>query len=133
MKEKLLKAICVGLMIGVSALIFFVCSSLKHTLFQSTAFDLGIFDQAVYLISLGQPPVSSLLNFPIIADHAAWLLYPLGLLYKIHPDVHWLLAVQAAALALFRFAYLGFSTSGWVKRGTGSSNGSGVPPVPAGF
>ena len=37
--------------IGVSALILFGCSSLRHELFQSNAFDLGIFDQAVYLIS----------------------------------------------------------------------------------
>jgi uncharacterized membrane protein len=40
-----------------SALILFGCSSLRHALFQSNAFDLGLFDQAVYLISQGQPPI----------------------------------------------------------------------------
>lgn len=100
MKGKLIKPNTLGLMVGISGLIFFACSSFRHALFESTAFDLAIFDQAIYLISLGQPPISSFLGFHILADHAAWLLYPLGLLYKIHPDVHWLFAVQAAALAV---------------------------------
>jgi len=87
-------------MIGVSALILFICSSLRHALFQSGAFDLGIFDQAVYLISQGESPISSFLEFHILGDHAAGIFYPLAVLYKIYPDVHWLLAVQAITLAL---------------------------------
>jgi uncharacterized membrane protein len=86
-------------MIVVSALILFAASSLRHALIQSNAWDLGIFDQAVYLISQGQTPFSSFLGFHIIGDHAAWLFYPLALLYKISPNVHWLLGVQAIALA----------------------------------
>jgi uncharacterized membrane protein len=87
-------------MIGVSILILFLCSSVRHALFQSTAWDLGIFDQAIYLISLGQPPISSLIKVHILGDHAAWVFYPLAVLYKIYPDVHWLFAVQAITLAL---------------------------------
>lgn len=100
MKEKLLKASAVSWMIGASALILFACSSLRHALFQSGAFDLGIYDQVVYLISQGQPPISSFLGFHHLGNHAAWAVYPISLLYKIYPDVHWLLAVQAVALAL---------------------------------
>ncbi len=95
-----LKPNTLGWMIGASALILFVCSSVRHALFQSSAFDLGIFDQAVYLISQGQPPISSLINLHILGDHAAWIFYLLALLYKIYPDVHWLFAVQAVSLAL---------------------------------
>ncbi|MHC5730576.1 MAG: DUF2079 domain-containing protein, partial [Nostoc sp.] len=69
-------------------------------MFQSTAFDLGIFDQAVYLISQGEPPISSFMGFHILGDHAAWIFYPLALLYKIYPSLYWLFAVQAVALAL---------------------------------
>jgi len=87
-------------MIGVSAFILFACSSLRHELFQSTAYDLGIFDQAVYLISQGQPPLSSFIGFHILGDHAAWIFYLLALFYKIYPSVYWFFAVQAAALAL---------------------------------
>ena len=83
-----------------SALILFGCSSLRHALFQSNAFDLGLFDQAVYLISQGQPPIVAMAGFHFLGDHAAWVLYPLALLYKIYPDVHWLFAVQAIALPL---------------------------------
>jgi uncharacterized membrane protein len=86
-------------MMGVSALILFACSSLRHELFQSTAFDLGIFDQAAYLISQGQPPISTYMGYHILGDHAAWIWYPLALLYKIYPSVYWLFAIQAIALA----------------------------------
>jgi len=40
-----------------------------------------------------------------MGNHAAWV-YPLSLLYKIYPDVHWLLAVQAVALALGHCVHL---------------------------
>jgi uncharacterized membrane protein len=100
MKRSLLKAGVVSWMISISALILFMCSSLRHALFQSGAFDLGIYDQVVYLISQGQQPISSFLGFHHLGNHAAWAVYSLSLLYKIYPDVHWLLAVQALALAL---------------------------------
>lgn len=87
-------------LISISTLILFACSSLRHILFQSTAFDLGIFDQAVYLISQGQTPVSSYMDYHILGDHAALIWYPLALLYKIYPSVYWLFAVQALALSL---------------------------------
>jgi len=75
------------------------CSALRHVLLQSSAFDLGIFDQAVYLISQGKTPISSFMGFYILGDHAALIFYPLALLYKIYPSVYWLFAVQAISLA----------------------------------
>ena len=87
-------------MMGAAAVIFFLCSSLRHALFQSTAWDLGIFDQAIYLISQGKIPISSFLGFHIMGDHASFIFYILALFYNIYPDVHWLLAVQAVALAV---------------------------------
>ncbi|MBD2300540.1 DUF2079 domain-containing protein [Nostoc sp. FACHB-87] len=90
----------VSWMIGVSALILFLCSSLRHALFQSTALDLAVFDQWVYLASQGLPPISSFFGFHLLGDHAAFILYVIALLYKIYPDVHWLFAIQAIALAV---------------------------------
>jgi uncharacterized membrane protein len=90
----------VGWMIGVSALILFVCSSVRHALFQSSAFDLGIYDQVIYLMSQGQPPISSFLGFHHLGNHTAYSVYLLGLLYKIYPTIHWLFAVQAIGLSL---------------------------------
>ena len=87
-------------MIVVATIILFATSSARHALFHSTAFDLAIFDQAIYLISQNQTPFSSLMAINILGDHAAFIFYPLALLYKIYPDVHWLLFVQAISLAL---------------------------------
>jgi uncharacterized membrane protein len=86
--------------IGSSALLLFACSNLRHALYQSTAFDLGYFDQAIYLISQGQTPIVSFWGYHVMGGHADWVIYGLALLYKIYPDVHWLFAVQAVALAL---------------------------------
>lgn len=86
--------------IFISALLLFGFSSLRHILIQSTGFDLGIYDQVVYLISKGQQPISSFLEMHHLGNHAAWAVYPLGLFYKIYPSVYWLLAIQAISLAL---------------------------------
>jgi uncharacterized membrane protein len=80
--------------------ILFVSSSIRHLLFQSNAVDLGWFDQAVYLISQGKTPIVSFVDFHILGDHAAFIFYPIALLYKIYPTVYWLLAIQALALSL---------------------------------
>ncbi|MGK7922819.1 MAG: DUF2079 domain-containing protein [Trichodesmium sp.] len=87
-------------LIIVATLILFICSSLRHALFYSTGFDLGIYDQVVYLISQGESPISSFLGYHHLGNHAAWSVYPLGLFYMIYPDVHWLLFLQAGCLAL---------------------------------
>ena len=84
--------------IAISTLILFLCSSARHALFQSS-FDLAIFDNAVYLIAQGQEPFVTFRGLHILGDHAAWIIYPLALLYKIYPDVHWLFLVQALSLA----------------------------------
>ncbi|WP_292738528.1 DUF2079 domain-containing protein [Nostoc sp. JL31] len=89
----------IKVIIGISTLVLFISSSLRHELFNSSG-DLAFFDQCIYLISQGKPPVSSVLGFHVLADHAAWILYPLALLYKIYPSVYWLFAVQSIALAL---------------------------------
>ncbi|MGG6263858.1 DUF2079 domain-containing protein [Leptolyngbya sp. AN03gr2] len=104
------------------SILFFLTSSFKHLIFLSSAWDMGIFDQAVYLISQGLEPISSYMGFHVLGDHAALILYPLALLYKIYPSTNWLLAVQAIALAsgiipawkLAQHAGLTVSQSKWV-------------------
>ncbi|MBO3462163.1 DUF2079 domain-containing protein [Aetokthonos hydrillicola Thurmond2011] len=120
MEKKLIIPGAVGWLIGISALILFASSSVRHLLFQSTAWDLGIFDQAVYLISQGEKPVSSFLGFHILGDHAALVFYPLAVLYKIFPSVYWLFAVQAFALAI------GSLPIWYLARLAGLSNNLGV-------
>ncbi|MGK7938590.1 MAG: DUF2079 domain-containing protein [Crocosphaera sp.] len=87
----------------ISSLILFSCASFRHWLFQSNALDLGWFDQSLYLISQGKPPIVSFSNDHILGDHAAFIFYPLALFYVISPNVHWLFFVQAIALSLSIF------------------------------
>ncbi|MEC4803464.1 MAG: DUF2079 domain-containing protein [Jaaginema sp. PMC 1079.18] len=90
----------IGLLVVFTTLFLFCCSSLRHALLKSNAFDLGLFDQFVYLLSQGLPPVVSLAGYHFLGDHAAFIFYAIALLYKIYPDVHWLFLLQAASLAL---------------------------------
>ncbi len=99
-KQNFLKTHSLLILISVSSLILFIASSLKHILYQSTAFDLGFFDQAIYLISVNLPPIVSFNNIHILGDHAAFIFYPISLLYKLYPSVYWLFAIQAIALSI---------------------------------
>ena len=87
------------LIFGISSLVLFFCASLRHWLFQSNALDLGWFDQSLYLISQGKPPIVSFSEDHILGDHAAFIFYPLALFYVIYPNVHWLFLVQAITLS----------------------------------
>lgn len=83
-----------------ATLVYLLFSSFRHYVLRSGAFDLGFFDQALWLISRGETPISSLRDIHVLADHASLILYPLASLYLIWPDPHMLLAVQALILAL---------------------------------
>ncbi len=89
----------VGWIIGATTVLF-ICSSIRHWLFKSTAFDLGIYDQVVYLMSQGLPAISTYLGFHHMGNHTAFSVYLLAPLYKLFPSTYWLLLVQAVCLAL---------------------------------
>ena len=72
---------------------------LRHFWFQTSAWDLGIFDQAIFLISKGLPAQSSLLGFHILGDHGALILYPLGLISNIFPSILYLFFIQGFVLS----------------------------------
>ena len=75
-------------------------AALRHHWLQSNAYDLGLFDQWAWLISQGLPPISSMENVHLLADHGAWGFYAAGGLYALTPSVQWLLASQALMLSL---------------------------------
>ena len=83
-----------------STLFLTISSSLRHFWFHSSSWDLGIFEQAIYLISKGNEPISSLLGFHILSDHGALVLYPLALFYKIIPSTYFLFFLQSFAFSL---------------------------------
>ena len=92
-----------GRLLGVSlavAIVFWGLAALRHALLQSNSFDLGLFDQWVWLVSRGLAPVSSQsADLHLLTDHGAWLVYGLAPLYALLPSLQWLLALQAFSLA----------------------------------
>lgn len=86
-------------------------AALRHGLLRSNAFDLGIYDQVAWQIAQGLEPRSTLLGLSHMGNHGAWAFLPMGLLYRIHPSVQWLLMLQslclaATAIPLWRLAAL---------------------------
>lgn len=84
----------------VSFFILLLSSSIRHILFNSHGFDLGIFDNGIYLISQGKNPYVSFRSLHILGDHGAWILYLIAPLYFIFPSIYWLFIIQAFALSI---------------------------------
>lgn len=72
----------------------------RHQGFGSHAYDLGIYDQALWLISAGHPPFVTVRGLHILGDHFTPILYPLALLYRLGGGTESLLWIQTIALAL---------------------------------
>jgi uncharacterized membrane protein len=104
-------------MILASAIAMFSLDCVRHYLMRSGAWDLGFFDQAIYLISRGQAPYSSMLKVHVIGDHGSLILYPMALFYLIWPNVHMLMIVQAIALSSGAWAIWKLGTDAGLKRG----------------
>ena len=80
--------------------------------------DLYFFDDVLYAISHGDLSGSStILGHPVLADHVSYILYPLSLFYLISPDLQWLFAFEALALA----------AGGWAVEVVGRQAGLSVP------
>ncbi|MTF38705.1 DUF2079 domain-containing protein [Cyanobacterium aponinum] len=84
----------------ISFFLLFIASSFRHILFNSHAFDLGIFDNGIYLISQGKNPYVSFRELHILGDHAAWILYFIAPFYFLFPSVYWLFFIQSLASAI---------------------------------
>ncbi len=81
-----------------SSLTFFVIAFLRHFLLQSNAYDLGLFDQWIWLTSKNLPSYSSMTGLHMFADHGAWTLYIISLVYKLIPDINILFLSQSLSL-----------------------------------
>ena len=82
----------------ISTIIFYFLAVLRHYLLQSNAFDLGLFDQWIWLTSKNLPSYSSMTGLHMMADHGAWTLYIPSLIYKIKPDLNILFFSQSLSL-----------------------------------
>ncbi len=72
----------------------------RHARYATTTFDLGIFDQATWLMSRGQPLFMTTRGLHPLGDHFSPILFFIALLYRFWANPECLLVVQTAALAL---------------------------------
>lgn len=68
--------------------------------FQAPGFDLGIFDQGVWLLSRFKNPFVTIMGLNLFGDHATYILFFLVPLYWVWPSAHVLLITQTLALAV---------------------------------
>ena len=77
----------------------FYLSAIRHLNFGSSAWDLGIFSQAVWQISEGMPPVSSFLGVHILADHASFFLFLIAIPFRIWQSPITILLLQSLLIS----------------------------------
>lgn len=98
--------LCFGLFALVWAIVMIYAAIQRYQIFQATTYDLGIYDQNMWLISRGYPPFNTGMGIHLLGNHGALILYPFALLYLIAPHVWTLLIAQvvlvvAGAIAIF--------------------------------
>ena len=81
-----------------TSFLFFILAVLRHFLLQSNAYDLGLFDQWIWLTSRNLPSFSTMTGLHMFADHGAWTLYIIAMIYKIIPDINILFFSQSLSL-----------------------------------
>jgi uncharacterized membrane protein len=92
-------------LIGLCAIAFSYLSVMRHYTFNTSAYDLAMYDQAVWNTSQGRPFAINLLEDTMpgvtnkLGDHVEPILLPLAALYWIRSNPDVLLVVQAIALA----------------------------------
>ncbi len=88
------------LMISIYAIVLSIISINNYNRFWYSAFDLGIFDQGIWLLSKGYNAFVTVRGFHIFGDHIQFIITFLAPLYWVWDDTRVLLIVQSIALAL---------------------------------
>jgi uncharacterized membrane protein len=89
-----------GGMIALFVGTFVWLSWLTHARFGTFGFDLGIFDQGVWLLSRFREPFVTIRGLPLFGDHASYILVLVAPLYWLWADPRLLLLLQVVALAI---------------------------------
>ncbi len=89
---------------ALAGVLFFAYTTLSlrlHEIFESNAYDLGIFEQVVRSYAHGQLPVSEIKgpDYPVLGDHFSPVLALLAPLYRMWPGPACLLTAQALLVA----------------------------------
>jgi uncharacterized membrane protein len=92
-------AVLIALMAGY-ALYYGLWSIRKYDAFQAPAFDIGIFDQGVWLLSRFKEPFVTVLGLNLFGDHVSFIMLLFVPFYWLWPGPETLLVIQAMVLAL---------------------------------
>ena len=80
--------------------LFFTAVSIKiHGIFGTSAYDLGLFDQAFWRYSRLLSNFNTIRGINILGDHFSPIAFIFAPLYRIWPDVAWAFALQALSVA----------------------------------
>ena len=66
----------------------------------TSSYDIGLYDQGIWLLSQGQAPFVTLMGRNLMGDHASFILFFVVPLYWIWPSVSTLLVMQSLVVAL---------------------------------
>ena len=91
---------CLAIGMIIFLALFLRLSFALYDRFAYMTFDLGIFDQAVWLISQGKTPFVTARGVHILGDHFSVVLYLIAPIYRLFPSPKTLLFLQTFALAL---------------------------------
>jgi uncharacterized membrane protein len=108
-KSSVAPVVILSIFIVSYVLVFSILSVDRHNRFQSLAFDLGIFDQAIWQFSTFSTPFNTVRGLHILGDHFTIINALISPLYWFFNDVRALLVLQtivlaAAAIPLFLIA-----------------------------
>lgn len=100
--------------IGVYVFLFAKWTVRNHYAFGTAGFDLGIFDQGVWLLSRFKEPFVTVMGTHLFGDHTSFILMLLVPVYWIWPSAYVLLVAQCLALGLAAIPV--FLLGRWVLR-----------------
>ena len=93
-------ALALGLTLAVFVAAFTRATWTTHARFGTYGFDLGIYDQATWLLSRGRAPFVTVRGLDLLGQHAAYIMVLVAPLYRLWADPRLLLALQVLFLAL---------------------------------
>jgi len=93
-------ALALGVTLAVFVAAFVGATWTAHTRFGTYGFDLGIYDQATWLLSRGRAPFVTIRGLDLLGQHAAYIMVLVAPLYRLWADPRLLLLLQVLFLAL---------------------------------
>jgi uncharacterized membrane protein len=93
-------ALALGTTLTVFVATFAAATWTAHARFGTYGFDLGIYDQATWLLSRGRAPFVAIRGLDLFGQHAAYIMVLVAPLYRLWADPRLLLLLQVLFLAL---------------------------------